>query len=178
MIGTISRALGRRHGAYCHSLSQYAGDRLATRISSHEPEVTLVAPNGGESFTGATISGERRTASDDDYVTLELTPGIARMAAHGGILANGLTGSSLVLDASLVEGTPQGKFRIVASDGVNTAQDDTDGVFGVPNKRPDVTIMSPSPPGGLYLDRLSHFVVDARDLKGNAGGIVTTDLKP
>jgi len=166
MIGTISEAVpwvaGTARIAIFHG-TQEIGSRPA---SAHEPEVTLVAPNGGESFTGATIPVSW-TASDDDYDALEFTLGYSTDGGSTwGILANGLTGSSLVLDASLVEGTAQGKFRIVASDGVNTAQDDTDGVFGVPNKGPDVTIMSPSPLAAYTFGQVIALVVDARDLEG------------
>ncbi len=156
MIGTISEAVpwvaGTARIAIFHG-TQEIGSRPA---SAHEPEVTLVAPNGGESFTGATIPVSW-TASDDDYDALEFTLGYSTDGGSTwGILANGLTGSSLVLDASLVEGTPQGKFRIVASDGVNTAQDDTDGSRVLARRRgPDVPSCRLRPWRPLPFDRLS-----------------------
>lgn len=50
----------------------------------------------------------------------------------------------MTVDLSGVPGTTTGKFRVIASDGVNTGQDDSDNVFTVAGKAPTARIVSPA----------------------------------
>lgn len=129
----------------------YGSQQLISRsVSAHAPQVTLTHPNGGELLDGAQITVSW-TASDADGDALTYT---LEYSVDGGAqwrpLGSGITGSSLVLDAASVPGTEQGLFRILASDGVNTTQDESDGVFTVSGKAPQVRITSPQS-GASYL---------------------------
>jgi hypothetical protein len=87
--------------------------------------------------------------ADDDPLTYWLeysTDG----GAHWQLLTGELDGNSASLETDVLAGTSQGKLRIVASDGVNTSRDETQGTFTVWNKPPEATILSPSP-GAVYV---------------------------
>src|SRR5690606_8628293 len=53
------------------------------------------------------------------------------------------TGSSVVIPLEELGGTTQGKVRVIVSDGVNTGQADSAGLFTVPNQPPAVQIVTP-----------------------------------
>ncbi len=112
-------------------------------VSDHAPQVTLTAPNSG-ALTGDEIAVSW-AASDADGDTLEY---LLEFSADGGAswetLAAELAATSIVLDAGWVPGTAQGRFRVVASDGINTAQDESDGLVSIPNKTPLAWITSPA----------------------------------
>lgn len=60
-------------------------------------------------------------------------------------LATGLHATSLDIDPADLGGTQSGRIRIIASDGVNVAQDDAAPTFVVAGKLPQVAIVSPPP---------------------------------
>lgn len=123
----------------------YQGNQqLASRtVSDHAPQVTLTGPG-----QGATITGEQITLSwqgsdaDGDVLTYWLEYSI-----DGGnqwqVLGSETRSTQLSLETAFLPGTNQGKFRILASDGVNTTSHETSGTFTVGNKAPDVTILAP-----------------------------------
>ena len=124
--------------------------QIASRpVSAHTPVVTLTHPNGGEVLDGdqITITWEATDADGDD---LEFT---LDYSTDGGsiwfVLGSGIVTPNVVVDADVVPGATQGLLRVVATDGVNTGQDQSDGTFSVPNKAPEAHISSP-PEGGVY----------------------------
>ena len=129
----------------------HGAQELASRpVSAHVPQVTLVSPNGGEVLDGPQI-GLRWSASDadGDPLTFALDYSVDG-GAQWRAVRHGITATHLLLDAAQIPGTTAGKFRVIASDGVNTAQDETDGTFTVPDKAPLVEITSP-PDGAAYI---------------------------
>jgi hypothetical protein len=52
--------------------------------------------------------------------------------------------SEMLLDASNIGRTEAGRFRVLVSDGINTARDDSDGSFVVPNRPPRADITQPA----------------------------------
>lgn len=129
---------------------------LTVTASANPPTVHLLSPNGGETLTG--IVTVRWDASDAD------TPDSRRLAegaaagltfslqystddgAHWSSLATDLSGvTSYSWDTLLTAGTTRGRLRLIASDGLNTATDESDAAFTVPNKTPEVTIIEPVP---------------------------------
>ncbi|MCS6844185.1 MAG: hypothetical protein NZ528_07680 [Caldilineales bacterium] len=52
-------------------------------------------------------------------------------------------GNSYELDLNLIPGGRSAKLRVIVTDGVNTAQDDSDGIFAVGNHAPLVTAVAP-----------------------------------
>jgi len=71
---------------------------------------------------------------------------------------------SISIDAESLAGSDSGVFRILTSDGVDTAMD-TSETFAVPNKPPSVVIRSPSREQTFFGTQLIHFEGTARDLE-------------
>ena len=112
-------------------------------VSPHTPVVTVLAPHGGETFTAPFNVQWQASDADGDplsYMLQYSTDGGATWRPLSGIL----NGQSTTVDPANLPGTTQGKFRVLASDGVNTGQDASDGVFSVPDKAPMVRITSPT----------------------------------
>jgi hypothetical protein len=113
-------------------------------VSANAPQVTLTHPNDG------VLDGNEITvtwsASDPDGDSLEFT---LEYSVDGGEhwipIGSQITSKQLVIKTELLPGTTQGKFRVVATDGVNTAMDASDGLLTVENKAPIVHISSPQP---------------------------------
>ena len=143
---------------------------VARSVSANAPQVTLTYPNGGEVLNGSqiTVTWEASDADGDALnYTLEYS---VDGGAHWRALGSGITTTHLTIDAAFVPGTDQGKFRILASDGVNTAQDESDGTFTVPNKAPEVQIVSPSD-GAIYMPEQSvALIATAIDLEDGTLG--------
>jgi subtilisin-like proprotein convertase family protein len=110
------------------------------------PSVTLLSPNGGETLDQPVVPiSWTSNDPDGDLLTFSL-----QYSKDGGatweIVAQYLEGDHVDLDAANIGRTEQGKFRILVSDGVHTASDDSDGVFVVPNRFPSVSITEPTGP--------------------------------
>ncbi|MGC9371682.1 MAG: Ig-like domain-containing protein, partial [Paracoccaceae bacterium] len=165
MVGTIAEAVPWVDGTARVAIFHGTVELASRAVTAHAPQVTLTSPNGGESFTGDTIPVTWQ-ASDADGDALVYSLGYS---TDGGttwhLVASDFTGTQLSLDAKLIRGSTQGKFRLVASDGVNTGQDETDGVFSVPNKAPDVRVTSPGAAAAYDYGQSVGLVADARDVE-------------
>jgi hypothetical protein len=122
------------------------GDRVLSerRVSASAPEVTVLSPNGGEVL--AAPLEIRWEAADADGDSLVYT---VQYSADGGLtwqaIAMGLSDPVLRLESlDVLTGSEQGKLRVLASDGVNTGGDESDGVFRVPNSPPLAALISPA----------------------------------
>jgi hypothetical protein len=125
-----------------------------THVSANPPQVTLLSPNGGESWPPYGEHTVTWTGSDADgdplrYVLLHSPDDGATWKA----VAVNLTGESYTLEAGRLAGSETARLQVIASDGVNTSQDDSDGVFTVEPKPPTALIVYPVdgdivPPGG------------------------------
>ncbi len=125
---------------------------LVTRtVSTATPVVTLLFPNGGETLAGTGSVEVSWQADDVDGDTLTYALDFSR---DGGTswepLGLGITTTVASVDLSVLPGTSQGKFRVWASDGVNTAIDASDGVFSLPFKTPEVVYIAPAS-GATYV---------------------------
>jgi len=133
-------------------------------VSASAPEVTVEYPNGGESLSGVeTVSWATADADGDDlrYDVLYSTDGGTRWIA----IVVDHTETSFEWDTSGVPGTEQGLIRVFATDGVNTGEDISDGVFTVPEKGPEVTILDPSDGAVFFLGDTVSFSGVAFDLE-------------
>ncbi len=123
---------------------QCDGEALADRqASAQPPTVRVVAPNGGETWESGnhTIEWE----ADDDGDTLHFLVQIsADDEETWTTLAADLTGTSLSFDTALLAGSEEARVRVVASDGLLTAQDASDDPFTVAPKPPQVAIDWPA----------------------------------
>lgn len=116
----------------------------AVEVSAHKPTVTLLNPNGGESWDGPgnhTITWSAEDADGDPLVANLLYSG------DGGTswmpLALGVTGSSYVVNAGDLPGSNQALVMVRVTDGVNTAEDASDAPFRVGFKPPLAFVLGP-----------------------------------
>jgi len=113
--------------------------------SDNAPRVTLLEPNGGESYRRQSRVRIRWTASDEDprsrlTYSVFYQPGSGRPAI---VLATGLTATELEWETSSVPGSDEAVITVVASDGLNLGQDTSDATFSLANKAPVVAIAAP-----------------------------------
>lgn len=119
---------------------------LASRmVSAHPPEVQLTYPDGGESISATDTFTATWMASDLDSDTLSFT---LLFSGDGGTsweaLVTGLTETHYTLNAAELPGSDQALVRVMASDGVNTTQDESKAVFSIQQKVPQVSILTPA----------------------------------
>ncbi|MDO8670705.1 MAG: hypothetical protein Q7O66_04655, partial [Dehalococcoidia bacterium] len=117
---------------------------LASRnVSASAPTVAITFPNGGETLSGNNVT-VTWTANDADEDTLNYSLDYSR---DGGVTweprATFITGTQLTLDLNLLQGTTQGRFRVWASDGVNTTLAASDGNFTTVSKPPTIISIAP-----------------------------------
>ncbi|MFN8662955.1 MAG: hypothetical protein U0075_13765 [Thermomicrobiales bacterium] len=133
------------------------------------PVVTLTSPNGGEPL-GGTKFPVTWTASDVDSTGLTYTllysadDGVTWQTAAGNI-----KDTQFLVDPDRLPGSTTARFRVIATDGVSTAQDDSDASFAVADKAPRVNIDSPGD-GATFTS--AHTVV----LTGNATDVERGEL--
>ncbi len=147
----------------------YGSQELASRtVSAHAPTVALLTPNGGGALTG-----EKMTvlwlATDADGDALEFS---VEYSLDGGVswrmVQSGLTATQTTLLLERLGGTTQGKFRVLATDGVNTAADASDGVFNVPDKAPVVQLTSPADGAHYIVGQPVALIGQAPDVEDGA----------
>ena len=122
-------------------------DRIV--VSGNTPEVRVTSPNGGEQLPSGTFTASwEGSDADGDVLTYSLM-----YSPDGGRawfpVASGLTESSVDVDTRALPGGSASLLRVIATDGYNTAFDDSDGVFGVALTPPTVQIYSPEG-GGVF----------------------------
>ncbi|HLF91506.1 MAG TPA: hypothetical protein VI451_21355 [Anaerolineales bacterium] len=123
----------------------YQGQPLDVRaVSGNPPQVLITNPIGAESW----LPGSTHTLMwqgldlDNDPLTYTL------LYSHDGganwiLLQGDLTDSSYDVQTDSLAGGSDVRFRVVATDGVNTALDETDQAITVPNQAPQATILNP-----------------------------------
>lgn len=118
------------------------GAVLAQRpVTASAPQVTVAAlPASFDPGTTQTISWSGADA-DGDALTYTVLYSIDN--TRWDVLASDLTATSMTVQTDSLAGSEGARFRVVATDGVNTGSDDSDGV-AVPDQLPIVQIMSPA----------------------------------
>jgi len=123
---------------------RYQGTIVAERpVSANGPTVQITYPNGGENLSGPSVN-VTWTANDPDgdplvYALLYS----ADAGATWQTLVTGLTQTGHTVDLSELPGSDQALFKVIASDGVNTGQDQSDVTFRVARKAPAAFIIAP-----------------------------------
>ena len=128
----------------------HEGREVVSRtVSVHAPVVVLTYPNGGETLGDAVTVTWDATDADEDYLHYAVL-----YSADGGsnwrTLVTSWPEPSYTLSTDRLEGSTIARFRVIASDGVNTGRDDSDGNVAVPFKPPDVQIDFP-PDGSTFV---------------------------
>ena len=163
-------------GTYSVSL-EHLGNVLDQRVvSPNPPQVLITSPTGAETWK----QGETHEVSwqgldlDGDPLVYTLL-----YSSNGGadwtILAPNLTTTSYAVVVNSMAGGSDVRFRVVVTDGINTAVDETDQAITIPNQAPVPTIFNPAngsytPPGGLVL--LSGSAMDMEDGSLSDGSLV------
>jgi uncharacterized repeat protein (TIGR01451 family) len=132
--GTTSIVL--RHGA----------DILATQpVSPNAPQVQITSPGTAANWPAGTIQTLTWDAEDADAGD-NLTYSI--FYSHDGInwalLETGLTEKTYQVAVDSLAGGSEARFRVIASDGVNIGDDETDFPINVPDKAPTALILNPT----------------------------------
>lgn len=139
---------------------------LATLIAaSTPPTVTVTQPTAGQTLSGVTTVQWSASGSGSLTFMLFYTPD---NGATWLPVASGLTGNSYNVNLALLPSGSQARFRVVVSDGFNTAQNDSATFTVTGGGLPTVSILSPQPgakvPSGVPI----NFQGDAHDSLGNA----------
>jgi hypothetical protein len=133
-------------------------------VSPNAPTVHVVSPNGGETLSGTVNVQWSASDADGDALTYTL-----QYSRDGGdtwqTLSTNVTSNPAPVDLSGLPGTTSAKFRVIASDGVNTGMDDSDAVFTVAGKAPVVHIISPTDASAFDSNQTVVFTGQGNDVE-------------
>ena len=123
---------------------EYRGRQVASKpVSFNAPTVTVTQPNGGEVLSGDTATA-RWDATDADGDKLSYA---IQYSPDAGVtwetVAVELPGNEHEVALSTLPGSKSALFRVIASDGVRSGQDESDAVFEVTGKPPRAIVLSP-----------------------------------
>lgn len=114
----------------------------AREASANAPTVTLLSPNGGESLTGSVTVQWTGSDADGDALTYVLWYTVDN-GQHWTLAAGPTTATQASVDVGSLKGSTTGLFRVVASDGLLSAADQSDAGFQVPDRFPTAMILWP-----------------------------------
>jgi len=118
-------------------------DRAVRTSGTAVPNVTVTYPNGGETLAVPDVLAWSASDADGDPLRF-----LVQWSRDGGdawqTLATDWAETTLPVDTSLLPATTEGRLRVVASDGVRSGVDESDGDFEVPPKAPRASILPPT----------------------------------
>jgi hypothetical protein len=126
-------------------------------LSANPPVVSIVSPTEKVDWPAGTMQTLEWQGSDADSDSLSYT---VLYSSDGGVdwqtLATGIPDTSLEINVDAMAGTNDARFRVLATDGINTAYVETPNPISIPNKPPLLTIIEPGngtsfSPGDLVL---------------------------
>nr|WP_321398467.1 hypothetical protein [uncultured Desulfobacter sp.] len=132
-------------------------------VSTSLPIVEVIRPNGGELWSGETETiGWDAKDKDGDILTFSVlfSPdgGLTWMPVAGNIQEN-----EFEVDTSTLPGGSAALIKVIATDGFNTAEDDSDGTFTVEYSAPQVQILEPASDQLFEPGTKIHFLGRASD---------------
>jgi hypothetical protein len=113
------------------------GKELASRnVSAHTPQVRVIYPKGGKILgDNVTVRWHASDADGNNNLTYSLL-----YSTDAGrtwqTVADNIKESQLTVNLTNLPGSPEALFRVIATDGVNTAIAQSDHTFTVPSKAP------------------------------------------
>jgi len=135
-------------------------------VSQYAPSVTVVTPDGGESWseTGTYTITWTSDDLDGDILTYSVfySSDGSDWLPVGGIISE----TQMVVNAAELAGGNEATVRVMASDGINTTIDESDSAFTVGSKSPNAFILSPEggntiqPNTPIYLQGYSYDLED------------------
>lgn len=112
------------------------------QVSANVPQVTLLKPVGGETWTGQQEVRWQGIDADGDKLTYVIMYSMDGGASWEPIRAN-LSDTSTMVNADNLPGSTQAKIRVIATDGVRSNHADS-GILTVPSKEPRVQVTEPA----------------------------------
>lgn len=112
-------------------------------VSPNAPSLQITSPSGATTWAAGSTQLLAWSASDPDNDTLHYSVFYSHDGANWALLAENLATTSYDVDVDSLAGGTNVHFRVVATDGVNTTTDETDGAINLPNKLPQPTISNP-----------------------------------
>lgn len=139
--------------------------------SDNVPTVNVTAPTASDNWDGVQTVQWQASDADGDDLTFTL------LYSHDDgqswfPVASGIEGNSYEVDTTMLPGSNSAKFRVVATDGFNTVEDDS-ATFTLAAKGPNATILTPTNNALFAADQSIDFVGEASDaedgsLSGNS----------
>jgi hypothetical protein len=139
------------------------------KVSASAPRVTLLAPNGGEALAAEAVITVRWQSSDADGG--ELRHGLQYSNDDGATWINvafDIAATELEVSLADLPGGDRCRFRVMATDGVLSARDLSNGPFSVGAKAPVPTILYPRPGTVISPDDAIVLEGSASDLEEGA----------
>lgn len=131
-------------GGVARIVLRKGAQELAVRpVSAHAPTVTVLSPNGGETWSATGTYTVTWTASDADGDPLSYSVLYSPDGSEWVPVAMGITQTQAVVNAAKLAGGDAARIRVLASDGVNTTADESDAPFTVGRKGPQAFILVP-----------------------------------
>jgi hypothetical protein len=153
-----------------HAIRSFAvlkdGQELALlSASSNPPAVTVISPNGGESFTGASIPVAWAGVDDDgDALSYALFYSQDGALTWTPVAVN-LLAENYAIPRDFVPGSTQALIRVVASDGFWTVADQSDATFSTAFHGPVIEFVSGASDQMLRPGERRRFEVVAYDIE-------------
>jgi hypothetical protein len=162
-------------GAAQLQIIQGPADQVLTSysFSANAPVLSDVALQGaGNPVSGTATLAWNASDADDDPLSFDVL-----YSADGGAsfqpLHMGLSGNSAQIDTAQLGGSANAVLRVIASDGVHSAQDDTD-PFTMADKPPQPYILSPADGTQVHYGQLVNFSGQALDAQD--GSVASANL--
>jgi hypothetical protein len=109
--------------------------------SANIPQVAVLTPDGGEQWDGVRTISWQATDADGDPLTSSVF--YSPDGQSWRLIATGVSDQQLRWDTTRFGGAEAARVRVVATDGLNTASDDSDSSFRIARKGPAARIASP-----------------------------------
>ncbi|HOW65011.1 MAG TPA: hypothetical protein P5186_14085 [Candidatus Paceibacterota bacterium] len=117
---------------------------LSRSASLSSPSLRVLQPNGGETIGTGSAELEWMAGDADGDVLSYLIQFSADNGSSWETLAADWPLNRYTIDAEFLRGTTEGRIRVIASDGFNTAVDESDKPFTVLNRPPNASIRLPA----------------------------------
>ncbi len=134
------------------------------RISPNNPQVEIIYPNGGEFLSGTTTITWTAEDIDNDSLVFDVLYSTDN-GINWSVLALNIKSNEFVWDTDQSPGSEDAKIRVMVSDGVNSAHDDSDSPFNLEKKGPTSLVRSPENNSNFYLNKLITFEGIGYDLE-------------
>ena len=112
-------------------------------VSANAPVVTVLSPNGGETWAATGTYTITWTTNDADGDPLTYSVLYSPDESNWMPIGATITQTQLAVNAAELAGSTNARIRVLASDGANTSADESDAPFTVGRKPPQAFIISP-----------------------------------